>query len=100
VPRVDLSGVRIDEIILNGEGVLGVDEVERDIISDLEVTIQSKEPLEDVSGERMGVSPSSSRVGMVPGVLGFGYTCHHTLPEVGMRVDEGKGGKCRFERCW
>jgi hypothetical protein len=48
----------------------------------------------------MGVSPSNSRVGMVPGVLGFGYTRHHSLPEVGMRADEGKGGKRRFERCW
>jgi hypothetical protein len=47
VPRVDLSGACIDEIILNEECVPGVDEVERDTIPDLEVTVQSKEPLED-----------------------------------------------------
>jgi hypothetical protein len=39
VPRVDLSGARIDEVVLNEEGVPGVDEVERDIIPDLEVTV-------------------------------------------------------------
>ena len=47
VPRVDLSGARVDEIVLDEEGVPGVDEVDRDIISDLEVTVQSKESLED-----------------------------------------------------
>ena len=37
--RVDLSGERIDKIVLNGEGVPCVDEVDGNIVSDLEITI-------------------------------------------------------------
>ena len=44
--RVDLSGERVDEIILNENDVPGVDEVDGGIVPDLEVTIQSEEPLE------------------------------------------------------
>jgi len=44
--RVDLSSGRIDEVILDEERIPGVDEIDREIIPDLKVTIQSKEPLE------------------------------------------------------
>ena len=46
MPRVDFSGERVDEIVLDEKGVPGVDEVDRDIIPDLKITVQSEEPLE------------------------------------------------------
>jgi len=44
--RVDLSGERVDEVVLNEKRIPGVDKVDGDIVPDLKVTIQSKEPLE------------------------------------------------------
>lgn len=44
--RVDLSSAHIDEIVLNEEGVPGIDEVYGKIVSDFKITVQSKEPLE------------------------------------------------------
>lgn len=44
--RIDLSGERIDEIVLDEKGVPGVNKVDRDIVPDSKVTVQSKEPLE------------------------------------------------------
>ena len=46
VPRVNLSSERVDEIVLNEKGIPCVDEVDGDIVSDLEVTVQPEEPLE------------------------------------------------------
>jgi hypothetical protein len=46
VPRVELSGTGVDKIVLNEERVPSVDEINRGVIPDLNVTIQSKEPLE------------------------------------------------------
>ena len=46
MPRVNAAGERIDKIVLNEKGIPGVDEGYGDIVSDLKVTIQSKEPLE------------------------------------------------------
>ena len=44
--RVNLSGERVNEIVLNEKDVPGVDEVDGGIVPDLEVTIQSEEPFE------------------------------------------------------
>ena len=44
--RVDLSSGRVEEVILDKERVPGVHEIDRETVADLEVTIQSKEPLE------------------------------------------------------
>lgn len=44
--RVDLSSVRVEEIVLDEERVPGIDKVNRGIVSDLKVTVQPKEPLE------------------------------------------------------
>ena len=41
---VNLSGERVNEIVLNEKSVPGVDEVDGGIVPDLEVTIQSEEP--------------------------------------------------------
>lgn len=46
MPRVDLSGAGVDEIVLNKEFVPGFDETNREVTSEIEVTVQSKEPLE------------------------------------------------------
>jgi hypothetical protein len=46
MPRVDLSSERVDKIVLDKELIPGIDKVYGEIISDLNVTIQSKEPLE------------------------------------------------------
>ena len=46
MPRIDLSGVRVEEIVLNEKGVPGVDEVHGSVVSDLKVTVQPEEPLE------------------------------------------------------
>ena len=44
--RVNLTGKRVDEIVLDEQRVPSVDEVDGDIVPDLEVTVQSEEPLE------------------------------------------------------
>jgi len=44
--RVDLSGERVDEVVLNEKCIPGVDKVDGDIVPDLKVAIQSQEPLE------------------------------------------------------
>ena len=44
--RVDLSGGRVEEVVLDEERVPGVDEIDREIVANLKVTIQSEEPLE------------------------------------------------------
>ena len=46
MPRVDLASERVDEIVLDEKGIPGVDKVDRDVVPDLKVTVQSKEPLE------------------------------------------------------
>ena len=46
MPRVDLASERVDEIVLDKKGIPGVDEVDRDIVPDLKVTVQPEEPLE------------------------------------------------------
>ena len=46
MPRVDLASERVDEIVLDKKGIPGVDKVDRDIVPDLKVTVQSEEPLE------------------------------------------------------
>ena len=46
MPRVDLSSVCIEEIVLDKKGVPGIDEVHGSVVSDLKIPIQSKEPLE------------------------------------------------------
>jgi hypothetical protein len=44
--RVNLSGTGIEQIVGNEERVPGVDEINRGILSNLKIAIQSKEPLE------------------------------------------------------
>ena len=44
--RVDLSSERVDEVVLDEERIPGVDEIDGEIVADLKVAIQSKEPLE------------------------------------------------------
>lgn len=56
--RVNLSSVRINEIVLNEESVPGIDKVDGEIVSDLKVAVQPKEPLEGtvdrvVEGDRI-----------------------------------------------
>ena len=46
--RVDLSGGGVDEIALNEKRVATTDDVNREILSDCEATIQPKEPLENM----------------------------------------------------
>lgn len=46
MPRVDLPGTSIDEIVLDEERVPGIDKIDGGIVSDLKVTVQPKEPLE------------------------------------------------------
>jgi len=43
--RVDLSSGRVEEVVLDEEHVLGVGEINGDIVADLKVTIQPEEPL-------------------------------------------------------
>jgi len=47
MPWVDLSCRGVDEIVLNEERIPSIHEVDRDIVSDLKISVQSKEPLED-----------------------------------------------------
>ena len=44
--RVNLSGGRVEDVVLDEERVPGVYEIDREIVADLKVTIQSEEPLE------------------------------------------------------
>lgn len=46
MPRVDLPSEGIDEVVLDEKRVPSVDEVDREIVPDLEVTIQPKHSLE------------------------------------------------------
>jgi hypothetical protein len=62
--RVDLSGTGIEQIVGNKERVPGVDEINRGIVSDLKVAVQSKEPLE---GMKDGVMESDRVQAVVTG---------------------------------
>lgn len=44
--RVDISSEGVDKVVLDEERVPGINEVDREIVPDLKITIQSKEPLE------------------------------------------------------
>lgn len=68
---VDLSSERINEIVLDEEGVPSIDKVDGEIISDLKVAVQSEEPLETtvdgvMEGDRVQtVAPSAPKEKLV-----------------------------------
>lgn len=47
MPWVDLPCIGVDEIVLDEERIPSIHEIDRDIVSDLEISVQSKEPLKN-----------------------------------------------------